>query len=174
MAKGALSRHQVMNIMSNELIRRLEVTSDDADIKENYRIIEQYTQQLTNSEYNWKLCGEIIVSGPKNWKRKEARKWKLKVPRFRCCQLRLKTRSDKKLIQKYNWFKQKQKDMDEDIDNENKSDDKMKSVKWEHYKFWKSRSPQKAVLFVPYMVNGELASENRKIIQDLRPKTQMN
>ena len=74
MAKGALSRHQVMNIMSNELIRRLEVTSDDADIKEELRIIEQYTQQLTNSEYNCKLCGEIIVSGPKDWKRKEARK----------------------------------------------------------------------------------------------------
>ena len=44
MSRSAISRNQIMNIISNELIRILEVTSTDASIEEKIRIIEKYTQ----------------------------------------------------------------------------------------------------------------------------------
>ena len=72
--RSALGRNQVMNIMSNELIRRLEVTSSDLEIDDKISIVDKYTQQLINSEYSWKSCREIVICGLKGWKRKEARK----------------------------------------------------------------------------------------------------
>ena len=63
----------------------------------------------------------------------------------------------------------------------------MKVKRWQHYKRKKPKiaalekedcekieAPPKAILFVPYTVNGDLASKIRQIIQDLRPWTKMN
>ena len=96
--RSALGRQQIMNIMSNELIRRLEVTSSELEQCELNSIVDKFTQQLVNSEYCWKQCHEIIVSGLKGWIRKEAKKERLKVPRFRNGKFSLKARSDKKTI----------------------------------------------------------------------------
>ena len=134
MARSALSRHQLFNIMSNELIRRLEVISEDVDIGEKVRIVEQYTQQLVNSDYDWKFCREIIVSGLKGWKRKEARKQKLSIPRFRSGQSSLKTRSDRKLMEKYDWFKKKYNIEDDNDNDDSKVKNEKKSFNWKHYK----------------------------------------
>ena len=99
-ARSALSRNQIMNIMSNELIRRLEVTSSDLSYKDRIEIIDKFTQQLVNSEYNWKQCSDIIISGLKGWIRREARKVKLGVPRFRSGQFSIKARMEKKTPRK--------------------------------------------------------------------------
>ena len=89
--RSALGQNQVMNIMSNELIRRLEVTSSDLEIDDKISIVDKYTQQLINSEYSWKSCREIVICGLKGWKRKEARKRRLGIPRFRSGQSSLQT-----------------------------------------------------------------------------------
>ena len=107
--RSAIGKQQVMNIMSNELIRRLEVTSSDLEQSELNKIVDVYTQQLVNSEYSWRQAHEIVTSGLRGWIRKESRKQKLNVPRFRSGQYSLKTRSDKKLLEKYNWYKKKRK-----------------------------------------------------------------
>ena len=173
--------------MSNELIRRLEVISEDVDIGEKVRIVEQYTQQLVNSDYDWKFCREIIVSGLKGWKRKEARKQKLSIPRFRSGQSSLKTRSDRKLMEKYDWFKKKYNIEDDNDNDDSKVKNEKKSLNWKHYKRRKQNAaalekedtdkkdaPPKAVLFVQYTNKGELASEIRKIILELKPWTNIN
>ena len=67
------------------------------------------------------------------------------------------------------------------------NDEKEKSRKWQHYnkckprigaleseKLEKIEDPPKAVLFVQYTKNGELASDLRKVVQDLRPWTKLN
>ena len=41
-----------MSIMSNELIRRIEVVGESIDQKEKDKIVNKYTQQLVNSGYN--------------------------------------------------------------------------------------------------------------------------
>ena len=123
--------------MSNELIRRLEETSSDLTIEDKMSIVDKYTQQLINSEYSWKSCREIVICGLKGWLRKEARKCKLGIPRFRSGQSSLKARSDKKLTEKYSWFKKVNNDEnDEESDINDKINDKMvenRKNKWRHY-----------------------------------------
>ena len=82
-------------------------------------------------------------------------------------------------------------DETENEDNKNDSDEKEnvdKVKKWSHYRKRKpkigaiemddaekvAKEPPKAVLFVPYTVNSELASQIKKVIQDLRPWTRLN
>ena len=41
-----------MSIMSNELVRRLEVLDEKLDKKDVIEVIDKYVQQLKNSELN--------------------------------------------------------------------------------------------------------------------------
>ena len=74
---------------------------------EKNKIVGKYTQQLINSEYNWTQVREIIVSGLKGQFRREKRRKKLGIPRFRSGKYSLSVRTDKRLLEKYNWFGKK-------------------------------------------------------------------
>ena len=54
-----MGKQAIMSIMTNELIRRLQVIDDKLDISEKMLVIEKYVQQLINSEYNWRQIREI-------------------------------------------------------------------------------------------------------------------
>ena len=83
-----------------------------------------------NSEYSWKQIREIIVSGIRGFKRKENLKKINNEPKYRSGSQSLESRVQKKLCEKYNWFKKrKMKGNEEDTENENSSKNK-----WNHYK----------------------------------------
>ena len=187
MERSAIGRQQIMSIMSNELVRRLEVLSIDLEQPEVDEIVNKFTQQLWNSEYNWKQCRDIVVSGLLGWKRKEAKKIRLGLPKYRSGIISLKARTEKRLLEKYNWFKQRKVDEIEDIEDLGDNDKEKKENKWRHYskkkppiealekeKNEKVDTPPKAVLFIQYTANSELASEVKKIVQTLRPWTKLN
>ena len=111
--------------MSNELVRRLEVLSTDLKQSEVDEIVNKFTQQLWNSEYNWKQCRDIIVSSLLGWKRKEAKKISLGVPKYRSGIMRLKARTEKCLLEKCNWFKTRKSE-----NTEEKGDNEKKEKKW--------------------------------------------
>ena len=145
MARTAMSRHQMINIMSNELIRRLEMVDDCLGQQEKNDIVNKYTQQLVNSEYNWKLCREIVVSGIVGFVRKLKRKVKQNIPKFRSGQFSLRTRVNKKLTEKYNWFRVNKVNMDDETVSEsvNNSELSKKKNKWHHYS--KKHAPIEAI-----------------------------
>jgi len=72
-----------MSIMTNELVRRLQVIDEKLEKKEKIEIVEKYVQQLKNSEYNWKQIRDIVISGKKGFKRKEALRKLRNKPRYR-------------------------------------------------------------------------------------------
>ena len=82
MERSSLSRQQKMSIMTNELRRRLEVIGENLPQKEKNGIVDQYTQQLLNSEYSWRQIRDIIVSGLKGQIRREKRREKLGIPKL--------------------------------------------------------------------------------------------
>ena len=51
MERSAISRQQIMSIMSNELVRRLEVISTGLDQTEIDEIVNKFTHQIWNSDY---------------------------------------------------------------------------------------------------------------------------
>ena len=183
--RSAIGRQQVMSIMTNELRRRLEVMGDSLHQLERNEIVNKYTQQLVNSEYNWKQCHDIIVSGLKGHKRKVERIERLGDKRYRSGQSSLVSRVNKSLLEKYNWFRMKKKETEKE--ESDKSNKKCKKGKWHHYKKKKERiealegdendkveDPAKAVLFVPNTANSVLASEIRETVQSLKPWTALN
>ena len=138
-----------------------------------------------NSEFNWKQVRDIITSGIIGHNRREIRKQRRNLPKYRSGQMSLKTRVEKKLLEKYNWFRLR-KESEKEEDSENDKLEKKVEKKWNYYKCKKPpinaleaeskivNQPPKAVLFVQHTVNSDLANAIRKVILDLRPWTGIN
>ena len=70
MQRSAMSEHQKMSILSNELVRRLSNIHKDVIAVEMEAVIEQYTGQLKTSGCTRKQTKEIVVCGIVGWRRK--------------------------------------------------------------------------------------------------------
>ena len=111
---------------------------------------------------------------------------KLGSERYRSGQSSLQSRVNKRLLKKYNWFRQRN---NINVENDEEKSDPNKK-KWSHYRRRKERivamesdeknekekkgNPAKSVLFVPNTENSVLATDIRETIQSLRPWTLMN
>ena len=74
-ARSAMAETQRMNILSNDLVRRLSnVKIEQAEEGEVEKVIEQYTKQLKTSGYDRKKCREVVTSGVVGWIRKRRRR----------------------------------------------------------------------------------------------------
>ena len=153
-------------------------------VKKN-NIVNKYVQQLVNSEYTWKMCREIVVSGLVGYERKLKHKKLHGIPIYRSNKFSLRDRVNRKLTEKYNWFRTKKNencDENEEICLEKVNDEK---GKWKHYdkkkepiehleKVEVKDMPPQAVLFVQFTPNSELASRIRDVILKLKPWTGIN
>ena len=72
MRRSAMSEHQRISILSNELIRRLSNVHQDVMKEEIAGIIEHYIVQLKTSGYE--QTREIIICGVIGWMRKVERR----------------------------------------------------------------------------------------------------
>ena len=63
MQKSAMSEHQRMAILGNELVRRLSTIHPEVVQTEMHEVIEHYTSQLKISGYEQKQAREIVVCG---------------------------------------------------------------------------------------------------------------
>ena len=190
--RTAMGRQSIMSIMSNELMRRLQVIDDRLDIQETINVVENYVQQLVNSEYNWKQIREICVSALIGYKRQETLRKLKKRPKYRSGVQSLKSRIDKKISEKFNWYKRKNRKFEDANENvKEKGKMKMESIneksRWKHYKRRKPRIAAlenetrikgeieaKAVLFVQNTKDSVLANQIRDMIQKLKPWTGIN
>ena len=106
MADSAMSDHQKYSIMTNELVRRLSNTQAGTPIEDRVKVIDQYTQQLKNSGYNWKTAREIIVCGLLGLVRKIARRERKGEKFHRKAASTLAGRYRRKLTGKENWYRE--------------------------------------------------------------------
>ena len=110
-----------------------------------------------------------------------------KTRKFKSGQFSLRTRVNKKLTEKYNWFRVNKVNIDDETVSEsvNNSELSKKKNKWHHYskkhapiealeKVETKDAPPQAVLFVQFTENSELASRIRDVIQKLKPWTGIN
>ena len=76
MQRSAMSEHQRMAILSNELVRRLSNIHREVVEEEIEPVIEHYITQLKNSGYTRKQAKETVVCGVVGWRRKLERREK--------------------------------------------------------------------------------------------------
>jgi hypothetical protein len=67
MRRSAQGEHQKMDILSNELVRRLSNVCSGVDFKEIIDLIDHYSKQLKNSGYGWAQAKEIVTCGLKGF-----------------------------------------------------------------------------------------------------------
>ena len=71
MARSGMACQQKLCILSNELTRRLSnINMENSKQTQCNKVINQFTQELRNSEYQYKTAREIIISGLRGLKTK--------------------------------------------------------------------------------------------------------
>ena len=168
MERSGTSYHQKFQILSNELCRRLSnIQIEQIEKKEVLQKIEQFIKELKNSGYRRKQSRELVIAGIKGWETKIKKRKRQGIPFYRPAQTTVETRLRKELLEKENWYKEK-----ENKDPENESH--RKKIRLEgnrsrrsngnhHKKIQKTQKNEiKSIIFVPHTNNSELAQELRK------------
>ena len=177
MARSATPNQQKIQILSNELTRRLlNVNKNMNEQAELNKVVDQFCQEARNSGYTQLTTKEMVISGVRAWKGRLARRKELGQDEYRGAASTLKTRTRKKLMARENWYKTQ--------DNANKTSNKKTNglpggpralgplEKNENDKKPKQndKNPIRAVMFVPYTTNGTLAKllrQNEEKLEEL-------
>ena len=109
MKSSATSEKSKIQILAQDLIRRMQNICDSVSQSERNSVVNYYTDRLFRSGYSQSQVREIIISGLVGNERKVARAARDKVPLHRPAAVTLKTRLHKKLTQRENWFKGKKR-----------------------------------------------------------------
>ena len=178
--RSAMGKQSLFAILSNELRRRLEVLDEKLPLNEKIQVVNKFTQQLVNSEFAWKQIREIVTSALIGHVRREKRRKDSGKKRYRSGKESLNSRVEKKLLEKYQWFKKKR----EKEENASTSDPKngqnpskigqktiKGQIKSDNGHETEDKDVPKAVIFVPFTVDSKLAKEIRNVIQSLKPWT---
>ena len=83
----------------------MEVLDERLEKSEIIAVIDKFVQQLVNSEFSWTQCREIVISSLVGYNRKEKRRKLAGKPKYRSGVDSLEARVQKKLTEKYNWFR---------------------------------------------------------------------
>ena len=176
--RSAMSERQKINILSNDVIRRLSnMNVEKEEEGERIRIVDHFTSQLKKSGYSRGKSREIVVAGVKGWIRK--RKEEEGKSFYRGAQSTLRMRMRRKLLDPVNWYKSKEGTKGNKNDNEkNKepgtnwnprkrkraAEDNSEEAREE--KKQKEEDP-KSVLFCPFTIGSEPAKQMRTAEDEL-------
>ena len=151
MQSSAMSNKSKVQILSQDLVRRMMNICDTVSQSERNRVVDNYTDRLIRSGYSFPQVYDIIVSGLTGYERKLKRAANENTPIHRPAASTLKNRIHKKLIQKEIWYKEKKKHNDDmKKNNHKKEDDKVKT-------------PVVSIMFVPHTPQSQLHRKLKKV-----------
>ena len=173
MARSAAPLQQKHQVLSNELTRRLLNINRQENKQEEYnRVVDEFTKEAKNSEYNHQTTLEIVNSGIKAWKARQERRKDQGQEIYRPASSTLKDRTRKKLLARENWYKNQDNkthlpELDKNqahglpggpraLGTQNPKDKNITEDK----------KTIKAIMFVPFTTNGRLA----KLLRDNEEK----
>ena len=177
-AASAMSEHQKISILSNELIRRMSNMSKDISQGERTTVADIFTKELKASGYTRHKAREIVVCGLLGLERKRKRREREGERFHRRAKTTIQKRTSKKLHGKQSWFKNKPKDIAEELEKRKENRERLREeeetipeggkTKTEERK---NKKDPKAVIFVPYTHNSILAKELRKVEETMEMLT---
>ena len=110
--RTAMGEDAKIQIVSNDLVRRLMNTSEELGKGAKVEVVDDYAQKLTNSGYRGEQLKRIITNGIKGYENKRRRCLKDGRKLHRTAADSQGARSRKKLLAKSNWFRQRKKNDD--------------------------------------------------------------
>ena len=157
MAKSGLNLQQKVQIMANELTRRLYNIHKEKNNQNEYnRVVNQLTQELKNSDYKYSTARQIVISGIRGLRTRMLLRTKRKQEMYRPAHKTVATREKKKLLDRENWYKNKQ-EQDQEKHNTTNNKNNKKREQTTNNKKEEQELPVMAVMFVPCTPGGALA-----------------
>ena len=170
--RSAMSEHQRMAILSNEMVRRLSTIHRDVLEDEMEGVIEKYVSQLKTSGYGRKQAREAVICGVLGWRRKLERKEKEGVKQYQEAKDTLAVRTDAKLLEKTTWYKGNAKRKMENKNSKHQYQPAAKRRRKDKKKGGEGGAKGiKSVMFVPYTAHSELATRLRESEEKLEGMT---
>ena len=115
MKNSAMSEKSKISILSQDLIRRMQNTSETISESERINVIDNYIDRLLVSGYSVDQIREIVESGLKGYTRKLNRSSKTGIPLHRPAASTLQGRISKKLTERSSWYKKKPKSLENNL-----------------------------------------------------------
>ena len=169
MRRSAMGENQRMDILSNELVRRISNIGENIPLGEVIDTIDNFTRQLKNSEYERKQIKNIIVSGMRGFQNKQERRKRAGEKFYRLAEDTLVTRTKKKLTEKTNWFRKRKKKEIGNLKIGKKKGQNRAGEKRSHGGEDEGRA--KAVIYVPHTHGSRLAKAMREKENELEKLT---
>ena len=107
---SAMEENCKIQILANDLVRRLGNTRDDGGTKEVSRVVDGYGQKLLNSGFSLDQTKNIIVKGIKGYEGRKLRCVKEGRSYRRTANESRASRSRGKLLSKTSWYKSRKKE----------------------------------------------------------------
>ena len=161
MKRTAFCENAKIQIVSNDLVRRLSYTMEQMGEEERNKVVDQYGQKLLNSGYSLDQTRAILVNGIKGIESKKIRCFEEGRSFFRKSTESMGARWRKKLLSGSSWYKgSKRKNKYKRAQGRSKKDSKELASKGVE---------QQSVLFVEQTTNGELAKALRELMMRIGP-----
>ena len=165
--RSALEENSKMQILSNDLVRRLASTDGRQERKVICAVIDQYAQKLLTSGYNLEQVRRIILNGIRGWERRKARAEAEGRKVYRTGKESAQDRYRKKILGKTEWFRKtgrKEDKLPTTLPSKKKG---VKNQRRSHRKAGNRKAGQemktRSVLFVENTRNGELARTIKEV-----------
>ena len=105
MKRTAFNENSMLQIVSNDLVRRLTYTMEQMGEQERNKVVDQYGQKLLNSGYSLEQTRHIWVNGIKGFEGKKRRCQLEGRKLFRKTKESMGARWKKKLVARSSWYK---------------------------------------------------------------------
>ena len=163
--RSALNENSKLQILANDLIRRLSHTDLRQDRRTTCEVIDQFGKKVLTSGYSIHQTKKIVLAGIRGWDRKVKRmKQDNDGKIFRTNRESVKMRTRKKILGKTHWYKSKKdkRGVKEDKGLEDKQQGKVRTKKYKSED--KKELETAAVLFVDNTKEGGLARNLREVL----------
>ena len=154
--KSAMAENPKLQILSNDLIRRLLNTSEELGVGARCTVVDQYAQKLLNSGFRREQTRKILLNGIKGCEANKQRRAAEGRSLRSTAQGSRGSRIKKKLLGKSSWYKSRKNPGPTQEMRSSAPGSKQNKIK----KTQEQRTPpMKTILFVEHTKNGELAAD---------------
>ena len=123
--RSAMPENMKIATLNQEVIRRMVNTSEDLDVAERVKVVDEYAQKRVNSGYGVEQTRNIIIGGLKGYERKLKLSRDVTNPKWQPlhppASYNIQGRRRKKILEKSNWFKKTSSLEEEEIQPEGRS-----------------------------------------------------
>ena len=160
--RTAMEHNSKIQVVSNDLVRRLCNTIEELGSQETIKVIDDYSQKLLNSGYSVEETRAIVVKGLKGYEGRKNRCREEGRSLWRTANQSRGARHLKKLTANTSWYRGRKK-RNYYGGGSTKKGEQQKGAK--DTRAWE----QKSVLFVEQTREGELGKQLRDVVQRLAP-----